>query len=124
MRFTFLFVVMSIVLLPLTVAAQTTDSASEEKQTAKEIFEEVGKRHGRAIEFEAQKMTLIDNKGNESVRQLKRYARAVGPGENRFLMVFHSPKDIRGASMSMIFQEAQTIGQAHRVVRQQAHQRQ
>lgn len=99
MRFKFIFLVLAGLLLPLTAVAQSTDSKSSEEQTPKEIFEEIGKRHGRAIEFEAQKMTLIDNRGNESVRELKRYARAVGPGENRFLMVFHSPKDIRGTSI-------------------------
>ena len=66
--------------------------------TGKEIFEEVGKRHGKPIEFEKQKLTLTDDKGTEQVRDVKRYARTVGPGEQRFLMVFHSPPAIRGTA--------------------------
>lgn len=85
--------------------AQTNTSTPEKEETkpiedmtGKEIFEEVGERHGKPIEFEKQKITLTDDKGTEQVRDVKRYARAVGPGEQRYLMVFHSPPAIRGAA--------------------------
>lgn len=101
MRNRFLLLFLMVFLLPFGVAAAPAEekSASAENMTAKEIFEEVGKRHGRPVEFEIQRMTLTDNKGTEEVRSLKRYARAVGPGEQRYLMVFHSPPPIRGASI-------------------------
>lgn len=98
MRYAYLILFLAGVLLPFAAAAQNeTDNAKE--QTGKEIFEEVSKRHARPIEFEIQRMTLTDDEGNEQVRSLKRYSRAVGPGEQRFLMVFHSPPPIRGASI-------------------------
>lgn len=73
--------------------------AQGETKSAKEIYEEVTKRHGRPVEVEIQRMTLTDDKGTEHVRSLKRYTRTVGPGEHRYLMVFHSPATIRGASI-------------------------
>ncbi len=86
-------------LLPLTLAAaDDKDKTPVEKMTGEEIYEEVGKRHGKPIEFEIQKITLTDDKGAEEVRDVKRYARTVGPGEHRYLMVFHSPDAIRGAA--------------------------
>ena len=85
--------------LPLTLAvADDKDKTPVEKMTGEEIYEEVGKRHGKPIEFEIQKITLTDDKGAEEVRDVKRYARTVGPGEHRYLMVFHSPDAIRGAA--------------------------
>lgn len=105
MRRRYLILFLTCLLVPFAAAAQkkTGTAASEATPaanlTGKEIFEEIGKRHGRPIEFEIQKMTLTDDKGNKHIRDLKRYARAVGPGEQRFLMVFHSPPEIRGASV-------------------------
>ena len=87
-------------LLPFAVTAASADEKKTpvEKMTGKEIYEEVGTRHGKPIEFEIQKITLTDDKGAEEVRDVKRYARTVGPGEHRYLMVFHSPPAIRGAA--------------------------
>lgn len=90
MRYRYLILFLIGLMLPFNAAAQ--------KQTAKEIYDEVGERHGRPVEFEIQKMTLIDDKGNEEIRDLKRYARTVAPGEHRYLMVFHSPPEIRGTA--------------------------
>jgi len=88
------------ILLPFTVAAAPSEKETKpvEKMTGKEIYEEVGKRHARPVEFEIQKIILTDDKGTEEVRDVKRYARTVGPGEQRYLMVFHSPPTIRGAA--------------------------
>ena len=91
------------ILLPIAVGAAPADDADKkatpvEELTGKEIYDEVGKRHGRPVEFEIQKITLTDDKGTEEVRDVKRYARTVGPGEHRYLMVFHSPQGIRGAA--------------------------
>ncbi len=88
------------VLLPFTVAAAPPEKETKpiEKMTGKDIYEEVGKRHARPVEFEIQKLTLTDDKGTEEVRDVKRYGRTVGPGEQRYLMVFHSPPAIRGAA--------------------------
>ncbi|MDA7949457.1 MAG: outer membrane lipoprotein-sorting protein [Hyphomicrobiaceae bacterium] len=87
-------------LLPAIVAAapskKETKPAAE--MSGKEIYEEIAKRHGRPTEFEIQKITLTDSKGAEEVRDVKRYSRTVGPGEHRYLMVFHSPPPIRGAA--------------------------
>jgi len=104
MRYRYLILFLAGLLLPFAAAAQketgtaAKDATSAEKQTGKEIYDEIGKRHGRRIEFEIQKMTLTDDKGTEEIRDLKRYSRTVGPGEHRYLMVFHSPPSIRGTA--------------------------
>ena len=87
-------------LLSFTVAAAQSkkETTPPGKMTGKEIFEEIGKRHARPVEFEIQKITLTDDKGTEEVRDVRRYSRIVGPGEHRYLMVFHSPPTIRGAA--------------------------
>lgn len=77
---------------------QEEEKTPVEEMTGKEIYEEVGKRHARPVEFEIQKITLTDDKGTEEVRDVKRYARTVAPGEHRYLMVFHSPQSIRGTA--------------------------
>jgi hypothetical protein len=98
MRYRYLIVFLIGALLPFTAAAQDKNNSAGE-ETGKDIYEEVAKRHGKPVEFEIQRMTLTDDKGIEEIRSLKRYARTVGPGEHRYLMVFHSPPTIRGASI-------------------------
>jgi len=91
MRQIFLALAMAYLLLP--------SGAAAEELTGKKIIEEVRQRHARPVEFEIQRLTLTDKNGTEQVRSLKRYSRTVGPGEQRYLMVFHSPKTIRGAAI-------------------------
>lgn len=98
MRYRYLILFLACILLPSAAVAQKETGAAD-KKTGEEIFEEVAKRHARPVEFEIQRMTLTDEKGTEQIRSLKRYSRAVGPGEERYLMVFHSPPPIRGASI-------------------------
>lgn len=85
-------------LIGLLLPIVATAAALAEEMTGKEIIDEVTKRHARPVEYEVQKLTLTDSKGNKEVRDLKRYSRTVGPGEQRFLMVFHSPPEIRGTA--------------------------
>lgn len=91
MQYRYLALVLAVILLPFTAAA--------EELTGKEIIDEASKRHARPVEFEIQRLTLTDSEGTKEVRNLKRYSRTVGAGEQRFLMVFHSPPAIRGATM-------------------------
>lgn len=87
-------------LLPFAVAAAPSKKETNPvgEMTGKEIFEEIGKRHGRPVEFEIQRITLTDDKSAKEVRDVKRYSRVVSPGEQRILTVFHSPPSIRGAA--------------------------
>lgn len=91
MQFRFLALLLVGIFLPF--------SAVAEELTGKEIVEEAQKRHARPVEFEEQRITLTDEQGTEEVRRMKRYSRTVGPGEQRYLMVFHSPPSIRGSAV-------------------------
>jgi len=66
---------------------------------AKAIIDEVSSRHNADYEFETQKMILIDKKGNEESRGLRRYSRK-GKGDLfKYLLVFDKPKGVKGVAL-------------------------
>ncbi len=73
--------------------------AGAQDLTGRQIMDEVSARHDRPYEFEIQQMTLRDKGGNEEEREVKRYARELEQGENRYLMVFHNPAGVRGVAL-------------------------
>ena len=49
--------------------------------------------------FEKQTMILTDAHGNQDVRQARRYSRVESDGSVRFLLLFDTPVDVRGAAL-------------------------
>jgi hypothetical protein len=79
-------------------AVLVTDAFASEHLTAREIMDEVASRHDVDYEKGIEKMTLIDRSGNENIRILRRY---VGRQDDRlfkYLLVFDSPKGIKGVA--------------------------
>jgi len=67
--------------------------------TGKQIIDEASKRHKKPYEYEEQIMTLIDSKGNEEVREVRRFSRDVGGEIYRYLFVFDSPAGVKGVAL-------------------------
>jgi uncharacterized protein YrzB (UPF0473 family) len=65
----------------------------------KAIIDEVSKRHNANYEFEIQKMILIDKKGNEESRSLRRYSRKDKNDLFKYLLVFDKPKGVKGVAL-------------------------
>lgn len=79
-------------------AVLVTDAFASEQLTAREIMDEVASRHDVDYEKGIEKMTLVDRSGNENIRILRRY---VGRQDDRlfkYLLVFDSPKGIKGVA--------------------------
>ena len=67
--------------------------------TGREILDEQNSRHGSDTEYTKEKMTLIDDSGNQEVRLIRRFSKDMGNDEVRFLFVFDSPKSIKGTAL-------------------------
>jgi len=83
-----------ILLLALSAMAIASDNL-----TGKEIIDEVSSRHNADYEFETQKMILIDKKGNEETRKLRRYSRKGKNDLFKYLLVFDKPKGVKGVAL-------------------------
>jgi hypothetical protein len=70
-----------------------------EELTGRQILDQVAERHEASHEFEAQTMTLVDKKGNQEVRTVRRYARKGEDGQFKYLFVFDSPPGVKGVAL-------------------------
>ena len=75
-----------------------TDVLASEQLTARGIMDEVAGRHDVDYEKGIEKMTLIDPSGNENIRTLRRYSGKQDDGLFKYLLVFDSPKGIKGVA--------------------------
>jgi len=93
---------MKTIALPLSllcVAMLVTPGIAAKKLTARQIMETQKERHKTSSEIEFQKMMLVDRKGNKELRELRRYNLETGKDIYKFLLIFLSPKDIRGTTL-------------------------
>jgi len=67
--------------------------------TGRQIMDEASERHDTPNEFSTQEMILIDRKGNERSRAVRRFQLEVEDGLKRLLMVFDTPKGVKGVAM-------------------------
>lgn len=70
-----------------------------ESLTARQVMDKQKSLHRSTSEAESIKMALIDKKGKEEVREMKRLSMEVDKENSNCLMVFLSPKDIKGTSL-------------------------
>ncbi|MFH2201635.1 MAG: outer membrane lipoprotein-sorting protein [Elusimicrobiota bacterium] len=93
---------MKTILSPIAVllaAALCIPAGAAEKLTARQIMQKQKDLHKTTSEIEFQKMMLIDRKGDKELRELRRYNLETGKDLYKYLLVFLSPKDIRGTSL-------------------------
>ncbi|MBL6691144.1 MAG: MMPL family transporter [Pseudomonadales bacterium] len=65
-----------------------------------ELMEAVYERHEQfPYVYEEQSMILIDQRGNNNTRKLRRYSRVNEDGGADFLLLFDSPLDVRGVAL-------------------------
>ena len=88
-----------LILASLVSAAWLTAPAGAEELTGRQILDEVSTRHEAPYELEAQTMTLVDKKGNQEVREVKRYTRKETQGQFKYLVVFHGPPGVKGVAL-------------------------
>lgn len=71
-----------------------------EELTGRQIMEKQEKLHDADTEYGEETMLLVDTKsGTKEKRQVKRYAKRMDNGSNRYLLVFTAPADIKGTSI-------------------------
>ena len=90
------FIVVVVIGCFLSVNLNATEYSS---WTGKQIIDEASKRHKKPYEYEEQFMTLTDSKGNEELREVRRYSREVGDEIYRYLFVFDSPAGVKGVAL-------------------------
>jgi len=76
-----------------------SNKGDTEKLTGRDIFDQMVERHDRPFEYEEQTMSLIDRRGAEEKRQIRRYSRKAGDDEKRIAMLFTVPKGIKGVAL-------------------------
>ncbi|OGV66888.1 MAG: hypothetical protein A3K18_30595 [Lentisphaerae bacterium RIFOXYA12_64_32] len=84
----------------LLLLAETTAA-----MTGREILQEQKDRHSVDTEVATDTMVLVDSKGNNEQREVRRYYKALAGDEKRALVVFVAPADIRGTAL-MIWNHA------------------
>ncbi|MEX2524650.1 MAG: outer membrane lipoprotein-sorting protein [Gammaproteobacteria bacterium] len=82
--------------MPAELPAQVdTDALS-----GRELMEEVYQRHRQfPYVYEEQSMILIDRNGNRETRRARRYSRVEQDGTAKFLLLFDSPREVRGVAL-------------------------
>ena len=83
----------------LLAAALCVPAGAADKLTARQIMKKQKDMHKTTSEIEFQKMMLIDRKGGKELRELRRYNLETGKELYKYLLIFLSPKDIRGTSL-------------------------
>jgi len=68
------------------------------QMTGRQIMQKQKDLHESKNEYVEQEMRLIDKSGKEEVRKVKNYMKEVKMDENRSLVVFLSPPDVRGTA--------------------------
>ena len=81
------------------LGATSAFAGSYSEWSGKQIIDEATKRHERPFEYEEQTMTLIDSKGNQEVREVRRYSRENEKGLYRYVFVFDSPAGVNGVAL-------------------------
>ena len=67
---------------------------------ADEIMEEVDRRHQQfPYIYEEQSLIMVDRNGDRDTRKARRYSRVEENGSVRFLLLFDSPKEIKGVAL-------------------------
>ena len=79
--------------------ALVAGASHAEEMTGRQILDEVSTRHEAPYELETQMMTLVDKKGNQEVREVKRYTRKDAEGQFKYLVVFHNPPGVKGVAL-------------------------
>lgn len=82
-------------------------SVAAQELTGRQIVDEVAARHEAPYDFEKQAMTLIDKKGNQEIRDTRRYARKGADEQFKYLIVFDSPPGVKGVAL-LTWQHADT----------------
>jgi hypothetical protein len=67
--------------------------------TGKQIIDEVELRHSSPNEYSIQEMILVDKKGYEEKRHIRRYSREDSNGLKKTLVVFDKPSGIKGVAL-------------------------
>lgn len=71
-----------------------------EHASGREILEKVYSTHEQyPYVYEEQSMILIDRLGQKETRNMKRYSRVEEDGRASFLLVFESPRDVKGVAV-------------------------
>ena len=83
------------------VTAACDSAAAAEALTGRQIMDRVAKLHKTPYEFEIQRVILVDKRGNEETRLVRRYQR-----KGKHLVVFHDPPGVRGVAL-LIWYHAQ-----------------
>jgi hypothetical protein len=84
----------------LAVIPLTFTEASTCSMEGLAIMQEQEKRHTVKYENEEQELTLTDLKSNSNQsRTIRRFKKDLGPGENKSLIVFMAPNDIKGTAL-------------------------
>lgn len=86
-------------LIAVVCLAALAGLADAEEPTGRQILDEAASRHEAPYEFEAQTMTLVDKKGNQEVREVRRYSRKGEDGQYKYLVVFRSPPGVKGVAL-------------------------
>ena len=89
----------SFFLVSLSFFPASVYSDAYENWSGKEIIDEATQRHERPFEYEEQIMTLIDSKGNQEVREVRRFSREGPDGLYRYVFVFDAPSGVKGVAL-------------------------
>jgi len=74
-------------------------AAVSAQMTGRQVMEKQKERHKVKTEIGKEDMMLVEKSGAKENRQVVRYAKEVGRDLHRYLVVFHSPGDIRGTAL-------------------------
>jgi hypothetical protein len=94
-----------IAMMVATVGAAFADAVPDSADayamaTGQELMEEVYLRHQQyPYVYEEQSMILVDQYGNKDTRKLRRYSRLEASGTANFLLLFDSPRDVKGMAL-------------------------
>lgn len=74
-------------------------SIGAEELTGRQIADQAAERHEAPYELEMQQMALIDKKGHQEVREVRRHVRKGEDGQFKYLIVFDSPPGVKGVAL-------------------------
>lgn len=94
------------VLCPVLLLFLSTELPAQSETEAfngRGLMEEVYQRHRQfPYVYEEQSMVLIDRNGNRDTRRCRRYSRVEEDGTAKFLLLFDSPREVRGVALLAI----------------------
>jgi hypothetical protein len=96
----FLSSVSCVFLLSLDLSAQSLEPAEIDERNGRELMEQVNERHQQfPYIYEEQSIVMVDRNGYRDTRKAKRYSRVEEDGTVRFLVVFDSPREVKGVAL-------------------------